>query len=318
MSQIFISYNHKDIEIMLRIKTELLRHFRDIWTDENILIGQSITREIFSALESSRLMLVVLTRNSANARWVEREIETQLSNEINTGNIRVLIALCDNLDGSWDIPILLKDKKYANLDYGFDTGIAELVNAIKAYFDIEDDNPIKEVNIDYFVLGFTLAKLAWLQSDSEELSTIQEQFRILANRLGISNEFCNETFRKLSNTTEADPLAIWKNAFSIRSSLQALQYGSDSENNMKSFDFGFEILNICPLLNVEQNLNDVSEIQEHLDKLYNRIFKAVEYFGNDIEIIQMVRESKISYESNIIDIAQNKLIEAATYIYDGH
>jgi formylglycine-generating enzyme required for sulfatase activity len=74
MTQVFISYSRKDIEFVERLASDLQSAGLVVWYDLSGLEGG--TRwgiEIQSAIENSQFFLAVLSPNSLNSKWVQRE-----------------------------------------------------------------------------------------------------------------------------------------------------------------------------------------------------------------------------------------------------
>lgn len=74
MTQVFISYSRKDTEFVEQLASDLQSAGLEVWYDLSGLEGG--TRwgtEIQSAIENSQFFLVVLSPNSLNSKWVQRE-----------------------------------------------------------------------------------------------------------------------------------------------------------------------------------------------------------------------------------------------------
>ena len=74
MTQVFISYSRKDTEFVERLAADLQTAGLEVWYDLSGLEGG--TRwgsEIQAAIEQSQFFLVVLSPNSLESKWVQRE-----------------------------------------------------------------------------------------------------------------------------------------------------------------------------------------------------------------------------------------------------
>lgn len=71
-SQIFISYAHKD-EWYLELFEKRLQDKYDLWTDRNIRLGQGWKESIDEAIRKSFAVLVILTPNSCESKYVTYE-----------------------------------------------------------------------------------------------------------------------------------------------------------------------------------------------------------------------------------------------------
>jgi hypothetical protein len=118
---IFLSHTHSDKPFVHQLKTALnKRGVTDVWVDEaEILIGDSLTRKIEEGLTKTRYFGVVLSPRSIKSRWVQKELETAMSKEIETGSVVVLPLLLEECE----LPPFLKGKLYA--DFTSPTAFAE-------------------------------------------------------------------------------------------------------------------------------------------------------------------------------------------------
>lgn len=109
---IFLSHTHADKPFVRRLKTALNeRGVSDVWVDEaEIMVGDSLTQKIEEGLTKTRYFGVVLSPRSIKSRWVQKELETAISKEIETGSVVVLPLLYEECD----LPPFLKGKLYAD------------------------------------------------------------------------------------------------------------------------------------------------------------------------------------------------------------
>ena len=71
--QIFISYSKKDAEIANRIAGDLEKAGLNTWVDREIGGGQQWRRTIEKSIEESAEMIVLISKNSLESRWVQHE-----------------------------------------------------------------------------------------------------------------------------------------------------------------------------------------------------------------------------------------------------
>lgn len=77
--KVFISHSSKDIDLVRRIADGLKESGMDVWDDtREILPGENWAEKIAKALEESQAMVVLLTPDSLNSKWMEWEIEYAL------------------------------------------------------------------------------------------------------------------------------------------------------------------------------------------------------------------------------------------------
>ena len=74
MTQVFISYSRKDLTFVEQLASDLKKSGLDVWYDVSGIAGGDRWRsEIENALRNSQYVLVVLSPDSINSEWVERE-----------------------------------------------------------------------------------------------------------------------------------------------------------------------------------------------------------------------------------------------------
>ncbi|MCL4876360.1 MAG: SUMF1/EgtB/PvdO family nonheme iron enzyme [Anaerolineae bacterium] len=73
MSYIFISYSRKDRDYARKVADYLLDAGYDIWIDDRIDFGENWERAIFQAIDNCGAFLVIMTPDSYDSVWVQRE-----------------------------------------------------------------------------------------------------------------------------------------------------------------------------------------------------------------------------------------------------
>ena len=126
---IFLSYAHTDTQIANQIRSDLdLRGCR-VWQDvKEILVGESISSSIETALNSASFVCLLLSKESILRPWIQREYRAALSIQLqNQGERpRILPILLEEVN----LPPLLRDIRYADSRNGYVKGIALLFEAI--------------------------------------------------------------------------------------------------------------------------------------------------------------------------------------------
>lgn len=130
--QIFLSHNSNDKPVVETIGKWLIDKGYTVWLDKWCMIpGDSLIEKIGEGIESSDKLVVFLSENSVDANWVKKEVATglvlELAEDKGLGSKFVIPALLKPCK----IPIMLRDKIYANFtDKSFDTACEELLNGI--------------------------------------------------------------------------------------------------------------------------------------------------------------------------------------------
>src|SRR5512138_3154837 len=74
MDKIFISYSRKDIDFVRKLAGDLEKAGYDVWWDlTDLRGGDDWPRVIPEAIESSKVVIVVISPNSTVSDWVEKE-----------------------------------------------------------------------------------------------------------------------------------------------------------------------------------------------------------------------------------------------------
>jgi hypothetical protein len=123
----FLSHSSYDKEFVNRLALDLsnqnLHVFFDKW---EINVGDSIVEKINMALESMKGLIIVLSSNSVTSNWVKKELSSALIQSLSDNSISiypVLIEYCN-------IPLIIKDLKYADFVSSYENGFIELINSI--------------------------------------------------------------------------------------------------------------------------------------------------------------------------------------------
>lgn len=124
---LFISYSHKDAEFVNKICSELKILGKKVWIDEKIInVGDSVVSAIRKGIDNSKYFAIVVSENSINSRWVERETDIATNIELEEERTIVLPIL---LEGT-NLPGFLKGKLYADFRDSHSEGLSKLVNAL--------------------------------------------------------------------------------------------------------------------------------------------------------------------------------------------
>jgi hypothetical protein len=128
---IFLSHSSLDVGVAKRI-AEALRAmgYPVFYSDWAIAPSQSIVERINEELARNDTLIVLLSPNSVQSRWVQRELNTALRNQLSGEDVTVLpilIAECD-------IPATLMDIKYIDLRQNFQDGFIQLLEFLQNRF----------------------------------------------------------------------------------------------------------------------------------------------------------------------------------------
>jgi hypothetical protein len=135
MAKVFISYSRKDIAIVRQLANDLEKADFDVWWDiSDLKGGDAWMRTIQMALKASKYCVVVLSPNSVESEWVEKEYTYAISRA--TKIIPIISKTCE-------VPLALGNIHHIDFRGNkYDCGLRELLIALQAPPDIRgDDTP---------------------------------------------------------------------------------------------------------------------------------------------------------------------------------
>ena len=98
-TSIFLSHNYLDKEFVRKLALDLECHGIRVWLDEaELKIGDSLIEKIRDGIDNVNYVAVILSPNSIESRWVQKEIDVAMTLEINGKEIKVLplmLELCE-------------------------------------------------------------------------------------------------------------------------------------------------------------------------------------------------------------------------------
>jgi TIR domain len=166
MAKIYLSYQHKDIDLIKRIGDELKSVGHQIIMDETIMKGGSDWRkDLLNELKSSDGVLVLITENSLDSKYVISEIGTTRAFIDENENKKFLIPV---IYGNIEIPDFIKDLYCIRLtNENFHEAIIKIDASISSFIGkkeaVEEQQTQKRVLIeskaaDYITVATTALK----------------------------------------------------------------------------------------------------------------------------------------------------------------
>jgi len=111
MTSIFLSHSSKDKFFVRELAIRLKEYGIKVWLDEAELnIGDSLIQKIGQAIDEADFLGVVLSRNSIESEWVQRELQLAMQKELRERKVVVLPLLLEPVE----LPFFLRDKIYAD------------------------------------------------------------------------------------------------------------------------------------------------------------------------------------------------------------
>lgn len=123
----FVCYASEDRTVARELAKTLSQLGADVWLDEReIRVGDSIVQRINDALGIVSHFLFLLSTNSVNKPWVQRELSSALMLQLSQKGIKILPVRLDDCP----IPSILADIRYADAREGMGGAVHELEGAL--------------------------------------------------------------------------------------------------------------------------------------------------------------------------------------------
>jgi hypothetical protein len=129
MSSVFLSHNSKDKPWVRILAERLIADEVIVWLDEaEINIGDSLIEKISTGIQDMRFVAAIISKNSVESSWVQKEISIAMSKEIAGREVMVLPLVIDNCE----LPVSLSDKLYADFTDpdSFEISYSKLLRAL--------------------------------------------------------------------------------------------------------------------------------------------------------------------------------------------
>jgi hypothetical protein len=127
-SRVFVSHSSRDKPFVRKLVTELKKHGLNVWFDEiEIRVGDSIPTKISEGLKDTDYLIAVLSQASVSSRWVQQELNSVLMNQSSGERGIVLPVLMEDCE----LPMLLKDRLYADFRHNFESGVRQLLGVFE-------------------------------------------------------------------------------------------------------------------------------------------------------------------------------------------
>ncbi len=124
---VFISYSHEDAGFVDKLAAHLIKAKAHVWVDRwELSVGDSLVRRIEEEIEKATALVVVLSRASVESEWCRKELTAGLVRELEERKVLVLPLLVEDCQ----VPLFLRDKKYADFRTDFDAGLLLIREAL--------------------------------------------------------------------------------------------------------------------------------------------------------------------------------------------
>ena len=127
LSPVFLAHSSVDKILISRIAFDLRKRGLPVWFDKwELKVGDSLHDKIEHGIESSGYLVVALSKHSVESPWVKIELNAGLAIELEKRQVFVLPILIEQCQ----IPLFLKDKKYADFKKSYQYGLDELLERL--------------------------------------------------------------------------------------------------------------------------------------------------------------------------------------------
>ncbi|MEL6405237.1 MAG: toll/interleukin-1 receptor domain-containing protein [Chloroflexota bacterium] len=136
----FLSYSHKDRDIMRRVRHDLGAMGLNIWSDENLVPGTASWKDaIEEAIQQSLTLVVLLSPDAKRSEWIEREIEYARACDV-----KVIPVLARGSHDISTIPFELINVQRIDLRADYTAGLRQLAETIQSEgtLDAQPSNPV--------------------------------------------------------------------------------------------------------------------------------------------------------------------------------
>lgn len=155
MSNIFVSYSHKDKIKVQNIVTKIKNAGHNVWIDEsNLSLSDTISIDIKKNIVKSDFVMVFLSKNSVNSLWVKQEIYESLFCELKNKKSKLIPCLIDDCE----LPAAFtKSKKFNRIYENFVLDENKSIDNVLSIINVPPHNVFE--NEFYAVLNIPLSGL---------------------------------------------------------------------------------------------------------------------------------------------------------------
>jgi hypothetical protein len=139
---IFISYTHAEAAFVDKLEERLKGEGFDVWRDVGAMLAGNIQTQVESAIEARDIVITVLSENSLESDYVEKELaDARRKEQTEKRHVMCPVALDDKWKTKMTDPLWRKLGNYLILDFStwktkaFDTPFKKLVDGIRANYE---------------------------------------------------------------------------------------------------------------------------------------------------------------------------------------
>jgi hypothetical protein len=126
LGKVFISYSSLDKPFVRRLSTSIKKAGFQVWLDEHeLVVGDPLGERIAEALKTANVVLVVITHNSINSKWLRFELNLATERMVK-GECRVIPVVVEDAPLPPEVIGLL----YADFKSTFKVGIKSILTSL--------------------------------------------------------------------------------------------------------------------------------------------------------------------------------------------
>jgi hypothetical protein len=124
---IFLSYSHKNRPFILQLKNDLQLAGARVWTDDGeIHVGDSLIEAIHRGIDDSDFFGIILSPESVDSPWVQKELDVAMNQEIDGRRVKVLPLVYRKCE----LPGFLKGKLYADFSDDYHHALRQVLRRL--------------------------------------------------------------------------------------------------------------------------------------------------------------------------------------------
>lgn len=131
---VFLSHNSIDKPFVRKLAVDLGNHGIQYWIDEaELKVGDSLINTLRDGIDEMTYLIAIISSNSIDAPWIQREIDVAMTQEINGKKIKVLPLLLEQCE----LPGFLLGKVYADFTNPeeYEGSFKKLINSLGIVFN---------------------------------------------------------------------------------------------------------------------------------------------------------------------------------------
>lgn len=127
LPSVFISYSTKDSFLASKLEKNLKDRAMRVWiAKDDLIVGQPWESELYKTIQNADYLLLVVTHNSLESKWVLKELNKARMREIENEETVILPLLFENCK----LPHRLERIHYADFRGDFDKGFGQLLKRL--------------------------------------------------------------------------------------------------------------------------------------------------------------------------------------------